>query len=94
MYNDSLDDIDIWPGGLAETTSDGPGELFRTIISDQFTRIRDADRFWYENELNGYVAATAIVNDGISFLICSTSVFARLLILFLLFRFQHFHSKL
>lgn len=30
-----------------------PGELFRAIIIDQFTRIRDADRFWFENEQNG-----------------------------------------
>jgi len=56
VYEGSLNDIDIWPGGLAETTGDGPGELFRTIIEDQFTRIRDADRFWYENEKNGYVS--------------------------------------
>lgn len=27
-----------------------PGELFRAIIMDQFTRIRDADRFWFEND--------------------------------------------
>lgn len=52
VYNDSLDDIDIWAGGIAETTGDGPGPLFQTIIADQFTRIRDGDRFWYENTLN------------------------------------------
>ncbi|PIK44178.1 dual oxidase 1 precursor [Apostichopus japonicus] len=41
--------LDIWPGGILETTSNGPGELFRSIILDQFIRIRDADRFWFEN---------------------------------------------
>lgn len=29
------------------------GELFTTVIVDQFTRIRDSDRFWFENEDNG-----------------------------------------
>lgn len=55
VYGYSLDDIDIWPGGLSETTGDGPGELFRTVIEDQFVRIRDGDRFWWENKLNGQV---------------------------------------
>ncbi|XP_067938007.1 dual oxidase 2-like [Watersipora subatra] len=52
VYNGRLDDIDIWPGGIAETTADGPGPLFRAIIADQFTRIRDGDRFWFENDKN------------------------------------------
>ncbi|XP_046401150.1 dual oxidase 2-like [Ischnura elegans] len=52
LYNNSLDDIDLWVGGLLET-SNGPGELFRKIISNQFRRIRDGDRFWYANLNNG-----------------------------------------
>ncbi|KAK3766013.1 hypothetical protein RRG08_002256 [Elysia crispata] len=47
------DDLDLFPGGLLETTNDGPGELFRAIILDQFLRIRHGDRFWYENENSG-----------------------------------------
>lgn len=39
-------------GGMLESTGH-PGELFRSIIIDQFTRIRDADRFWFENDKNG-----------------------------------------
>lgn len=27
----------------------GPGELFTAVIKEQFIRIRDADRFWFEN---------------------------------------------
>lgn len=42
------DNIDVWTGGILETTY-RPGPLFRTIIKDQFTRIRNADRFWFEN---------------------------------------------
>ena len=47
----SVDMIDAWPGMLAETSvSNGLiGELPATIIRSQFTAIRSADRFWYEN---------------------------------------------
>ncbi|XP_012225863.2 dual oxidase 2-like isoform X2 [Linepithema humile] len=48
LYNNSFDDVDVWVGGILET-GDGPGELFAKIISDQFQRIRDGDRFWYKN---------------------------------------------
>jgi dual oxidase len=47
------DDLDLFPGGLLETTYDGPGPLFRAILLDQFLRIRHGDRFWYENDKNG-----------------------------------------
>ncbi|CAH1797386.1 unnamed protein product [Owenia fusiformis] len=54
LYNESgIDNMDIWAGGILETTSSGPGDLFRTIIADQFQRVRDGDRFWYENDKNG-----------------------------------------
>ncbi|CAL8138364.1 unnamed protein product [Orchesella dallaii] len=45
---DPWENIDVWTGGILET-SNRPGPLFRAIIKDQFTRIRDADRFWFEN---------------------------------------------
>ena len=48
LYN-NIDDVDIWVGGLMESGRHGPGELFRNVIFDQFLRIRDSDRFWYEN---------------------------------------------
>ena len=47
----SVDNIDLWVGGLAEDHVEGSsmGELFSTIIVDQFERIRTGDRLWYEN---------------------------------------------
>ena len=46
--NGTIDNVDLWAGGLLETEL-GPGQLFRAILKDQFTRIRSADRFWYAN---------------------------------------------
>lgn len=51
LYGNSSapDELDLFVGGMLETTFDGPGPLFRNIILDQFLRIRHGDRFWYEN---------------------------------------------
>ena len=50
---DSPDDMDVWVGGLAEDHVNGGlvGELFFTVLRDQFTRLRDGDRFWYQSYL-------------------------------------------
>ncbi|MEQ9410596.1 MAG: peroxidase family protein [Fuerstiella sp.] len=49
----SVDDMDLWVAGLAEDHVAGSslGETFRTILIDQFTRLRDGDRFWYQQVL-------------------------------------------
>lgn len=47
--------MDVFVGGMLETRNNQPGELFRLIIIDQFRRLRDGDRFWFENERNGLV---------------------------------------
>ena len=49
----NINDIDLWVGGLAETHVEGAlvGETFHTILKDQFERLRDGDRFWYERYL-------------------------------------------
>ncbi|MGE0225687.1 MAG: peroxidase family protein [Acetobacteraceae bacterium] len=46
----SVDDIDLWVGGLAEDHVAGAlvGETVYTILKDQFERLRDGDRFWYQ----------------------------------------------
>ena len=47
----SVDEVDLWVGGLAEDHVSGGtvGELFAAIVADQFQRSRDGDRFWFEN---------------------------------------------
>jgi peroxidase len=51
----TVDNIDLWVGGLAEDHVAGSsmGETFQAIIADQFARLRDGDRFWYENIFTG-----------------------------------------
>ena len=52
---DTVDDIDVFVGGLAEDHVEGAvvGALFHAVLTDQFTRLRDGDRFWYENRYDG-----------------------------------------
>ncbi len=49
----SVEDIDLWIGGLSEVPRPGAmlGETFSRIVADQFTRLRDGDRFWYQSYL-------------------------------------------
>jgi hypothetical protein len=51
LYNNTVDDIDLLVGGLAEPHVNGGsvGPLFAALIADVFVRIRDADRFWFED---------------------------------------------
>ena len=52
---DSVDDIDVFVGGLAEDHVPDAvvGELFHAVLVDQFTRLRDGDSFWYESRFSG-----------------------------------------
>ena len=58
LYKD-INNIDLWVGGIAEDAEEGSelGETFRTIVIDQFVRVRDGDRFWYENILSKRVSS-------------------------------------
>lgn len=51
---DSVDDVDVWIGCLAEDPLPGAmvGPLAAEVIKDQFRALRDGDRFWYQNHLN------------------------------------------
>ena len=52
LYNQDLSQLELLPGGLLESHGD-PGSLFSAIILDQFVRLRDGDRYWFENTRNG-----------------------------------------
>lgn len=45
------DNVDVFVGGILEDQANGAriGPLFRCLLVDQFRRLRDGDRFWYEN---------------------------------------------
>ena len=51
VYRD-VNNIDAWIGGLAEDHVDGTavGELIYAVLIDQFERVRDGDRFYFEND--------------------------------------------
>ncbi|WP_431269112.1 peroxidase family protein [Dankookia sp. P2] len=53
-----MDLVDLWTGGLSESVLPGAfvGETFGLIIADQFARLRDGDRLWWENQ--GFDCAT------------------------------------
>lgn len=55
VYSRNIDDVDVWPAGLLESVNakKQPGALFQAVTKDQFRRIRDGDRYYYENKLNG-----------------------------------------
>jgi peroxidase len=48
----SIDNVDPWVGGISEDHAPGAqvGELIATVLADQFTRLRDGDRFWYRRD--------------------------------------------
>ncbi|XP_036699441.1 dual oxidase 2 isoform X3 [Balaenoptera musculus] len=52
LYNQDLSRLELLPGGLLESHGD-PGPLFSAIVLDQFVRLRDGDRYWFENSRNG-----------------------------------------
>jgi hypothetical protein len=51
LYTD-INSVDPWIGGLAETHVAGSavGELIQTVLWEQFKRLRDGDRFWFERD--------------------------------------------
>jgi len=58
LYGD-VNNIDLWVGALAEGHLLGAsvGPTLRTIISDQFARLRNGDRYWYQRVFTGQALA-------------------------------------
>ncbi len=50
-----VEDIDLWVGLLAEDHVDGAmvGRTLARLLADQFRRLRDGDRYWYERLFGG-----------------------------------------
>ena len=59
LYGSNIKKLDAYVGGMLEANGNGPGELFSKIIFDQFLRLRNSDRFWFENKDNGFVHSLA-----------------------------------
>ncbi|NWW44308.1 DUOX2 oxidase, partial [Pedionomus torquatus] len=49
LYANNTARLELLPGGMLEAD----GSLFSAIILDQLVRLRDGDRFWFENTKNG-----------------------------------------
>ena len=51
----TVDEIDLWVGALAEDHLPGSsvGPLTQRMLVDQFTRLRDGDRLWFQNIFSG-----------------------------------------
>ena len=51
----TVDKVELFVGGLAEdhATGSSMGATFQAIIANQFERVRDGDRLWYQNIFTG-----------------------------------------
>ncbi|PIO57460.1 hypothetical protein TELCIR_21130, partial [Teladorsagia circumcincta] len=59
LYDGDIDSLDAFVGGVLEVDNE-PGELFKAILKEQFNRLRNSDRFWFENKLNGLFTSEEI----------------------------------
>lgn len=52
---DTVDDVDLWVGAIAERTAPGAlvSETLQVVMKEQFEALRDGDRFWYERVFSG-----------------------------------------
>lgn len=75
----SVEDIDLFLGGTSEKVLPGAvvGPTFACIIGEQFRRIKEGDRFWYEagKQAGSFTAAqlTQIKKATLSRVLCDNS---------------------
>lgn len=58
----NIDNVDAYVGGMAENRVENStlGQLFYRSIQNQYERLRDGDRFYFENRNNSLFTAAAI----------------------------------
>lgn len=78
-YNDNVDDIDLYVGGVSEAPLPGSilGGTFSCILTRGFENLRVGDRFWYERN-DSYTGFTtgqlnAIRNATLARVLCDNS---------------------
>ncbi len=76
----SVDDIDFWLGGLCEDHVPGGvvGPLFATIVANEFIRVRDGDRFWYQNNQFSPAETIELFNTRLSDIILRNTPIQRI----------------
>ncbi|XP_059829139.1 eosinophil peroxidase-like [Hypanus sabinus] len=70
------DNIDIWIGAISEPFVEGGrvGPLLACLIGQQFQKLRDGDRFWWENEgVFTQKQRQALTNISLSRIICENT---------------------
>ncbi|MCC0175804.1 hypothetical protein I4641_02260 [Waterburya agarophytonicola K14] len=66
---DNVGQIDLWLAGLAELPAEEGvllGPTFSAIVGDQFARLRDFDRFFYQNEVEDPNSFLSVVSNAIN----------------------------
>lgn len=63
-----INDVDLYVGGLAEDRIGASivGPLYQRILQDDFTRLRDGDRFWFENNQFSQAEVREIMDTRLS----------------------------
>ena len=73
----SVDDIDLFVGGLVERHLPGSmlGPVFSCIIADQFSRLKEGDRFYYEHgsQINSFTPGKHSSDTQLHFMPQTTS---------------------
>src|SRR4029077_6486416 len=64
----SVNNIDAFVGALAEDHAPGAdvGPLTKAVLVDQFTRLRDGDRFFYLNQFSGTQLSNLVANTSLT----------------------------